>query len=69
MSEVAAPVQPENRAAGESRGRAASAIRPPLDRLAPSTVNALTVDLEDWYHVCGAGDLSAPPAGMTTRVA
>lgn len=23
-------------------------------------INALTVDLEDWYHVCGNGDHSAP---------
>jgi len=60
MREVGAPVQPENQSAGEGCVQAASAIRPPLRRLAPSAVNALTVDLEDWYHVCGTGEMSAP---------
>jgi polysaccharide deacetylase family protein (PEP-CTERM system associated) len=35
-----------------------------LARAVPSTsgpaVNALTVDLEDWYHVCGAGETCDP---------
>lgn len=33
-------------------------------------VNALTVDLEDWYHICGAGALSDPSRweGVESRV-
>lgn len=30
--------------------------------------NALTVDVEDWYHVCGAGSLPVPPPPSTWRV-
>lgn len=30
--------------------------------VAAPVVNALTVDLEDWYHVCGAGDAADSPS-------
>lgn len=29
--------------------------------MSPSVYNALTVDVEDWYHVCGAGEQAAAP--------
>jgi len=61
MTEVAAPVRPENLAAGEGHARPASDLWQPLQRPAAPTVNALTVDLEDWYHVCGAGEMTDPP--------
>jgi len=33
-------------------------------------MNALTVDMEDWYHVCGAGDAAAPDRwdGFESRI-
>jgi len=60
MTGVAAPDRPESLTAVEGRVRPSATPRPPLRRPTPPTVNALTVDLEDWYHVCGAGGLSAP---------
>jgi polysaccharide deacetylase family protein (PEP-CTERM system associated) len=60
MTEVLTPIQPGHGTAGEGLVRPASSLRPSLRRPAPPTVNALTVDLEDWYHVCGAGEVSAP---------
>ena len=57
MTGVAAQVEPEARAtdrecreAGCRRGGVSS----------ETAVNALTVDLEDWYHVCGADETADP---------
>jgi polysaccharide deacetylase family protein (PEP-CTERM system associated) len=60
MTGVAAPVQPEPGTTGDGLGPSTGASRAPLRRSGPPTANALTVDLEDWYHVCGSGELSAP---------
>jgi polysaccharide deacetylase family protein (PEP-CTERM system associated) len=60
MMLAAALVQPEILAVGKG-----VKITPRDDRTVgtPSgpVVNALTVDLEDWYHVCGAGETADPP--------
>jgi len=56
----AAPVQPEILAVGKGARVTPRDGRPAGLPSAP-VVNALTVDLEDWYHVCGAGETADPP--------
>jgi hypothetical protein len=67
MTGVAAQVEPETRTtdqgcseAGCRHGRLGSAP-------SGAAVNALTVDLEDWYHVCGAGETVSPLQWDATR--
>ncbi len=50
---AAPPTDPRGSAAGRRAGG-------PRGVSSGAVVNALTVDLEDWYHVCGAGETADP---------
>jgi len=56
MMDVAAVIQPEGHANGEGCGGGAASRWQPVGLPSAPFLNALTVDLEDWYHVCGAGE-------------
>lgn len=56
MTDGAHAVRSGIRAAVLECGIVPSSTVQPLRLPSGSTINALTVDLEDWYHVCGAGE-------------
>jgi len=60
MSGVALQVPRANRAADAGRSEPAFLPGRPGPVLPGAAVNALSVDLEDWYHVCGAGEAEDP---------
>jgi polysaccharide deacetylase family protein (PEP-CTERM system associated) len=51
----------EGHAIGGGRSKAATSSYQPMGLQSEPVLNALTVDLEDWYHVCGAGETADPP--------
>lgn len=60
MTGAVAPVRPKDLEAGEGQVRPVSPLGQPLRGPVVQAVNALTVDLEDWYHVCAAGETADP---------
>jgi hypothetical protein len=60
MTGVAAQVPLEDRATDWGCARVVRGPDRPLPVPAGPAVNALTVDLEDWYHVCGTGETVSP---------
>jgi peptidoglycan-N-acetylglucosamine deacetylase len=51
---------PGTSAVAEQHGDVVRACGQPLRLPAAPPVNALSVDLEDWYHVCGTGETADP---------
>ena len=60
MTRVAAQVELEKRSADGSRAGVVRGLDRPVHVPAGPPVNALSVDLEDWYHVCGTGETVSP---------
>jgi len=60
MTGVPTSVRPEIRAASEDPARVAPGHGQPGGLPSVPAVNALTVDLEDWYHVCGTAETADP---------
>jgi polysaccharide deacetylase family protein (PEP-CTERM system associated) len=60
MIEVGEMVRSKTTGAREGKGEGALASWRPLPHRIVNAVNALTVDLEDWYHVCGAEEVADP---------
>jgi len=60
MTAVATQVRQEHRATDQGNASGARCHDRARSAAAGPAVNALTVDLEDWYHVCGAGETEDP---------